>query len=199
MAVAEKGNQIAVHYVGTFSDGKEFDSSLHRGEPIKFILGEGKVIPGFESAVYGMSASETKEITIPAAEAYGPINPLAVIEVEKHRFPDDFVFVQGGYVRSFSREGRPVFGRITDVKEETVILDVNHPLAGKDLNFNIQVISIDSVDEKSQEKMEVTMGNWNAKMKKGELLDIAKNQGLSVNTRSTKAQIIEALSAQGAR
>tara|TARA_B100000287_G_scaffold434833_1_gene500566 strand:- start:494 stop:1093 length:600 start_codon:yes stop_codon:yes gene_type:complete len=199
MTIAEKGNQVAVHYVGTFNDGKEFDSSLRRGDPIRFILGEGKVIPGFESAIFGMTVAETKQVTIPAAKAYGPINPLAVIEVEKHRFPDDFVFVEGGYVRSFSREGRPVFGRITEVKEETVILDVNHPLAGKDLNFNIQVISIDSVDEESKEEGEVTMANWNAKMKKGELLNIAKTQGLDVNTRSTKAQIIEALSAQGAR
>ena len=93
MTIAEKGNQVAVHYVGTFNDGKEFDSSLRRGDPIRFILGEGKVIPGFESAIFGMTVAETKQVTIPAAKAYGPINPLAVIEVEKHRFPDDFVFV----------------------------------------------------------------------------------------------------------
>ena len=89
-----------------------------------------------------MSEGETKTITLSPEHAYGPINPEAIIEVQKERFPEDFSFVKDGFVRSTRFDGRPVFGKITEVKEETVMLDVNHPMAGKELNFEIQLVEI---------------------------------------------------------
>ena len=101
------------------------------------------MIRGFETAVLGMEPGESKEVTLTPKQAYGPINPNAIIEVEKGRFPEDFQFVKDGYVRSQHADGRPVFGRITEVKDETVILDVNHPMAGKELTFHIDLVEIE--------------------------------------------------------
>lgn len=200
MSTAKHGDRVTVHYIGTFNDGREFDNSHKRGNPISFSLGEGKVIKGFEQAVLGLSSKAKTTIKLAPEDAYGPINPDAVIEVEKSRFPEDFVFVKEGFVRSFNKQGRPVFGRITEVKDQSVILDVNHPLAGKELNFEIEVVDVKrsiTNEEANQEIINnpaIALGNWNAKMRKTELLSIAKKCGLTtVNTKSTKAQIIEAL------
>ena len=143
MSKVEKGNKVKVHYRGTLEDGREFDNSRKRGYPIGFEVGEGAVIRGFETAVLGMEPGESKEVTLTPKQAYGPINPNAIIEVEKGRFPEDFQFVKDGYVRSQHADGRPVFGRITEVKDETVILDVNHPMAGKELTFHIDLVEIE--------------------------------------------------------
>ena len=142
MSKVEKGQTVKVHYRGTFNDGQEFDNSQVRGRPINFTVGAGNVIRGFETAVLGMSEGETKSITLAPEQAYGPINPEAVIEVEKERFPDDFAFVKDGFVRSTRFDGRPVFGKITEIKDKSVMLDVNHPMAGKELNFEIQLVEI---------------------------------------------------------
>tara|TARA_R110002074_G_scaffold14595_6_gene50239 strand:- start:358 stop:864 length:507 start_codon:yes stop_codon:yes gene_type:complete len=144
MSKAIKGNNVKVHYRGTFADGREFDNSHQRGAPISFLLGEGKVIPGFEAAIEGMEATEKKTITLEPEKAYGPINPEAVIEVPKERFPAEFVFVKDGFVRSFGKNGRPVFGKITDIKDASVVLDVNHPLAGKQLTFELELVQIEA-------------------------------------------------------
>jgi FKBP-type peptidyl-prolyl cis-trans isomerase 2 len=143
MSKAIKGNNVKVHYRGTFEDGREFDNSRQRGDPISFLLGAGKVIPGFETAVEGMTTSEKKTITLPPEQAYGPLNPEAVIEVPKERFPEEFVFVKDGFVRSFGKNGRPVFGKITDIKDASVVLDVNHPLAGKQLTFELELVQVE--------------------------------------------------------
>jgi peptidylprolyl isomerase len=143
MSKVELGQTVKVHYRGTFTDGREFDNSQVRGRPINFTVGAGNVIKGFETAVLGMAEGETKSITLPPESAYGPINPEAVIEVEKERFPSDFSFVKDGFVRSTRFDGRPVFGKITEIKDESVVLDVNHPMAGKELNFEIQLVEIE--------------------------------------------------------
>ena len=140
----EKGSKVKVHYRGTFADGREFDNSRKRGYPIGFEVGEGAVIRGFETAVLGMSPGESKSIKLSPEKAYGPVNPQAVIEVEKERFPEDFAFVKDGFVRSQHADGRPVFGRITEVKDESVVLDVNHPMAGKELLFEINLVEIEA-------------------------------------------------------
>lgn len=154
MSKVEKGQSIKVHYRGTFNDGREFDNSQKRGQPINFIVGAGNVIQGFEKAVLGMSEGETKSITLSPEAAYGPINPEAFIEVEKERFPEDFNFQKDGFVRSTRFDGRPVFGKITEVKEESVVLDVNHPMAGKELNFEIQVVEIEEEPPTTQKAAE---------------------------------------------
>jgi FKBP-type peptidyl-prolyl cis-trans isomerase 2 len=151
MSKVEKGQTVKVHYRGTFTDGQEFDNSQVRGRPINFIVGEGNVIKGFETAVIGMAEGETKSITLPPESAYGPINPEAVIEVEKERFPSDFAFVKDGFVRSTRFDGRPVFGKITEIKDESVVLDVNHPMAGKELNFEIQLVEIEESQVETEE------------------------------------------------
>ena len=149
MSKVEQGFGVKVHYRGTFVDGREFDNSQKRGRPINFTVGAGNVLKGFESAVMGMSEGETKSITLQPEAAYGPINPDAFIEVQKERFPDDFNFQKDGFVRSTRFDGRPVFGKITEVKEDSVILDVNHPMAGKELNFEIQLVEINENPENS--------------------------------------------------
>jgi FKBP-type peptidyl-prolyl cis-trans isomerase 2 len=192
MSKAVKGNNVKVHYRGTFDNGREFDNSRQRGSPISFLLGEGRVIKGFEKAVEGMETSEKKTITLPPEQAYGPINPEAVIEVPKGRFPDEFVFVKDGFVRSFGKNGRPVFGKITDIKEESVVLDVNHPLAGKQLTFELELIQVETPDEDTAAAPSV---EWTKSMKKVELLAVAQTKGLNVTSKMTKPQIIEALDA----
>jgi len=152
MNKVEKGQNVKVHYKGTFQDGREFDNSHKRGNPINFKVGGGNVIRGFESAVLGMTEGQTKSITLGPEMAYGPVNPDAFIEVPKEKFPDDFNFVKNGYVRSRRPDGRPVFGKITEVKEETVVLDVNHPMAGQELNFEIKLVEIEAEAAEVEEK-----------------------------------------------
>ena len=144
MSKVQKGQSVKVHYRGTLNDGREFDNSQKRGRPVDFVVGAGNVILGFEKAVLGMAEGETKSITLPPEQAYGPINPQAIIEVPKKKFPEDFEFKENGFVRSTRMDGRPLFGKINIIKEETVILDVNHPLAGKELTFEIQLLEIEN-------------------------------------------------------
>ena len=120
-------------------------------------------------------------------EAYGPIDEEAYQEVSKDRFDPSFVFEQGAPVMGASPAG-PIRAIIHEIRENEVVLNFNHPLAGHDLTFEIEILSVEAPEAPQ-------MANWNTKMKKAELFQIAKSQGLSVNTRSTKAQIIEALSA----
>jgi FKBP-type peptidyl-prolyl cis-trans isomerase 2 len=201
MRKAVKGNNVKVHYRGTFDDGREFDNSRLRGAPISFLLGEGRVIKGFEKAVEGMETSEKKTITLPPEQAYGPINPEAVIEVPKGRFPDEFVFVKDGFVRSFGKNGRPVFGKITDIKDESVVLDVNHPLAGKQLTFELELVQVETPDDAAADEDDsaaTATGEWTKSMKKAELLAAAQAKGLGATSKMTKSQIIEALIAGSA-
>ena len=146
MNKVEKGQTIKVHYKGTFPDGREFDNSYKRGSPITFRVGQGNVLKGFESAVLGMTEGQTKSVTLSPETAYGPVNPNAFIEVPKQKFPEDFQFKEDGYVRSEGPAGRPVFGKITEVKDETVVLDVNHPMAGRELVFDIRLVEIEDED-----------------------------------------------------
>jgi len=183
----ENGHNVKVHYRGTFTNGEEFDSSRKRGTTLDFEVGSPNLIRGFNEAVVGMVAGETKTFNLTSDEAYGQVNPEAFQNVPKIQFPDDFVFDIGTAVMAQRPEG-PIRAKIHEVRSSDVVLDFNHPLAGKDLTFEIEMISIDGQEP-------VQMANWNTKMKKAELFEIAKSQGLSVSTRSTKAQIIQALQA----
>ena len=141
MNTVENGNTVSVHYTGTLNDGTQFDSSRER-EPLSFLVGDGQVIPGFESAVLGMHEGETKTITILAENAYGPKNDQAVQVVERSRFPNGFEGNVGESVTGQTGEGQAFRATIVSVEENTVTLDFNHPLAGQDLTFEVELVSI---------------------------------------------------------
>mgnify|MGYP001329232804 CR=1 FL=1 len=183
----KNGFNVKVHYRGTFTDGTEFDNSRTRGKTLDFEVGSPGLIRGFNEAVVGMSTGETKTFSLTPEQGYGPSNPDAFQDVPKIQFEDDFVFAVGAPVMGQGPQG-PFRATIHEIKDSYVVLDFNHPLAGKDITFEVELVSVDSPQA-------AQMANWNTKMKKTELLEIARNQGLSVNTKSTKAQIIEALSA----
>jgi len=142
MSTAENGSNVTVHYKGTLNDGTVFDSSYEREEPIGFTLGSGEMIPGFNDAVVGMTIGETRQVTLTPDQAYGQTDPERVGEVEKSNFPEDFEFSIGTGVQSQTPQG-PVFGTISEVKDVSVLIDFNHPMAGKDLNFEIELVDIE--------------------------------------------------------
>ncbi len=142
MSNTNTGQTVSVHYVGTFDDGTEFDSSRTRGEPLTFQVGSGQVIPGFDNAVAGMSVGETQDIRLEPAEAYGEVNEQAFQEVGRNQFPDDFEFKVDEIVQGQQTNGQPFRARIASFNDETVNLDFNHPMAGKALNFNLEWVSV---------------------------------------------------------
>jgi peptidylprolyl isomerase len=157
----ENGNAVSVHYVGTLSDGSVFDDSRARGESIEVTVGSGQLIPKFEEALVGMEAGQKKSIVIPAEEAYGPTNPDAFTTVSTENFPAGFEFEVGGVVQGQSESGMPVVARITSLENDDVTLDMNHPLAGKNLSFDIEVLSIDADAEVDSTEVDSTDENNN--------------------------------------
>ena len=141
MSQAAQGNTVTVHYKGTFEDGTEFDSSVSRGAPLEFTIGQNQMIPGFENAVVGMDVGETKDITLASSEAYGDHDETKIDDVSKTVFPEGFEYIIGATVHGQSPQG-PILAKILEENDETVKLDFNHPLAGKALNFEIQLVSI---------------------------------------------------------
>jgi len=193
---AENGHRVSVHYRGTLIDGTEFDNSRTRGETLNFDLGSGTMIQGFNDAIVGMTVGEKTVVTLAPEEAYGPIDPEAIRPAPKSAFGTDFEFVVGEVVQGNGPQGS-FLAKIHEVQDDQVLLNLNHPLAGEQLTFEIEVMEIigsDTIVSKAADT-DVTMANWNTGMRKAELLEVAKSRGLAVNTRSTKAQIIEALSA----
>jgi FKBP-type peptidyl-prolyl cis-trans isomerase 2 len=138
----QSGQTVSVHYRGTLDDGSEFDNSRTRGEAMAVQVGSGQLIAGFDAALLGMTVGEVKNIHLGAEEAYGPVNNGAVQEVPKTMFPPDFGFKAGEIVQGQGPAGQPLVATIMEEKKETVLLDFNHPMAGKDLNFEIEVMSI---------------------------------------------------------
>ncbi len=134
----ENGNKVKVHYVGTFDDGTKFDSSEGK-EPLEFTIGEKKVIPGFENALIGMEKGEEKQIKLLANEAYGEKNPQMVQEIPKTSLPKDLEVKEGMMLMLKTPEGQQLPAKVVENKETTIMLDMNHPLAGKNLNFDLKV------------------------------------------------------------
>jgi len=128
-ATAEDGDTVKVHYTGTLGDGTVFDTSLG-SEPLEFTLGEGKMIPGFEQAVYGLKVGQSKTVTIPVEEAYGPHRDDLVIVVEREQLPADLDPKVDQQLQMQQTDGRMVVVIVTDVSEETITVDANHFLAG---------------------------------------------------------------------
>ncbi len=141
MAQVKKGDKIKVHYHGKLTDGETFDSSAGR-EPLEFEVGSGMVIPGFDNGVTGMTVGEKKTVNIPYDEAYGPKNPAMLIEMPKDRFPKDMEIELGMSLGMSDQDGQQFQVTIAEIKEEVVMLDANHPLAGQDLIFDLELVEI---------------------------------------------------------
>jgi peptidylprolyl isomerase len=142
MSVAKSGDAVKVHYKGTLNDGSVFDSSEGK-EPLGFTLGEGQMIPGFEQAVLGMSVGDKKsDVNIPSAEAYGAPSEEMIIEVPKANVPPEINPEVGQQLAVTRPDGQPMPVIVKEIKDDAIVLDANHPLAGKDLNFEIELVSI---------------------------------------------------------
>ena len=141
MSDAKEGDTIKVHYKGTLEDGTVFDSSRD-DEPLEFTLGKGQIIKGFENAVLGMSIGETKTVRIPSNEAYGPRMDELLLKFDKTDFPPDIEPIEGLILDLRNPDGRTLVARIIEVSGDLVTLDANHPMAGKDLTFKIDLMEI---------------------------------------------------------
>ncbi len=137
----KNGDTIKIHYKGRLADGTVFDSSEGR-EPLEFTVGGGMVIPGFDAGVKDMNVGDKKTIHIPAAEAYGEKEEHLIVEFPKDQFPADMIPEVGMQLSMSSNTGQVIPVVITDVKEETVMLDANHQLAGKDLIFDLELMEV---------------------------------------------------------
>lgn len=141
MEQAKAGDTVRVHYTGRLDDGSVFDSSRGR-EPLEFTLGGGQVIAGFDDAVTGMAPGQEKTVTIPSEQAYGPRRDEMKVQVERSQFPSD-IEPQVGQRLQMSQGGQVAVVTITEVSDDQVTLDANHPLAGQDLTFDLELVSID--------------------------------------------------------
>lgn len=138
---AKANDSVKVHYKGTLSNGEVFDTSEGR-DPIEFTIGGGQIIPGFEKGVTGMAVNESKTINIPSAEAYGERHEQMIQQVPKTQLPPEIQPEVGMQLTSQGPDGKQMPLVITEVEEETITVDANHPLAGQDLTFEITLISI---------------------------------------------------------
>jgi len=141
MTQAKAGDKVKIHYTGKLDDGTQFDSSAGR-DPLEFQVSSGQVIPGFDKAVEGMTVGDSKEIRIEPAEAYGERQDQLVQEVPKSALPDDINPAVGMGLQSQTPEGQVMQMTITQVNEESITVDANHPLAGQALNFEIELVSV---------------------------------------------------------
>ena len=141
MGRVKENDTVKVHYTGKLNNGQIFDSSLER-DPIEVTLGQGQLIPGFEKELVNMEVNEKKTINIPAEEAYGSPREELIQEVEKSRLPEEIKPEPGMGLVSKSPDGKEVNLVVKEVKEESIVVDGNHPLAGKDLIFDLEVVEI---------------------------------------------------------
>lgn len=135
------GNQVSVHYTGTFEDGEVFDSSQGR-DPLSFEVGAGQMIQGFDQAVLGMEQGENKKFTLTPEEAYGPRNEELLIDIPNANFPDDMKLEVGMMLQLTNEAGQPVPATVAAINEDSVKMDVNHPMAGKTLVFDIEIVEV---------------------------------------------------------
>lgn len=141
MTAVKSGDTVRVHYTGTLEDGAQFDSSVGR-EPLQFTVGQGQVIGGFEQAAMGLQPGESRTVTVPAEDAYGAHRPDLVQEIERVSLPQDIDFQEGLQLQAQGPNSQPLLLTVTSVSDQSVTLDANHPLAGKDLTFDIELVEI---------------------------------------------------------
>ncbi|AUR06667.1 FKBP-type peptidyl-prolyl cis-trans isomerase [Phaeobacter inhibens] len=141
MTEVKSGDTVCIHYTGKLTDGSVFDSSEGR-EPLEFTVGSGQVIEGMDAGLVGMTAGETKTLDIPADQAYGPSHDEARQTIPREGIPDDIPLEVGTQLQMQAPTGEVLPVTVVEVTEATVTLDANHPLAGKDLIFDIELVSI---------------------------------------------------------
>lgn len=138
--VVKDGDVVKVHYTGSLDNGSVFDSSEGR-DPLEFTVGAHQVIPGFENGVIGMNVGETKKIHIPVEDAYGPVRPELTQELPRSIVPDD-VKLEVGKELILSARGQPIPVKVKSFDDENIVFDMNHPLAGQALNFELTLVAI---------------------------------------------------------
>lgn len=136
------GKTCRVHYVGTFNDGTQFDSSYDRGEPLEFVCGAGMMIRGFDAVVALMQPGQTVNVHLMPADAYGEVNPNAIVTYPRSALPADATLAAGDRVYLYDQMGRPVPATVTAIDDESVTFDANHEMAGKELNFKIELLEV---------------------------------------------------------
>ncbi len=139
------GKQVSIEYTLALEDKTVINSNIG-AEPLTFIQGSHIIIPGLENALDGMRIGASKQVTVTPEDAYGPVNKDAVSEIEKAQIPEDSIKV-GAVLQGQSPDGRVIIARVVEIKEETVMLDYNHPLAGKTLNFDVRVLAVEDAPE----------------------------------------------------
>jgi FKBP-type peptidyl-prolyl cis-trans isomerase 2 len=142
MQQVKKGDTVKVHYHGRLTSGETFDTSEGR-DPLEFEVGSGMVIKGFDDGVTGMSVGEKKTINIPVDEAYGPKNPNMIVDMPKDRFPNEVELEVGLPLVMSDKDGNQFQVTVSEIKDDSVILDANHPLAGQDLVFDLELMAIE--------------------------------------------------------
>ncbi len=143
MSEAKTGDTVRINYTGTLNDGQQFDSSEGR-EPLEFVVGSGQIIKGLDAAIPGMAVGDKKDVNVPCAEAYGEHNPEAKQAVPREQIPAEIPLEIGTQLQMQTPQGQVVPVTVAEVTEAEVTLDANHPLAGQDLNFAIEIVGIDA-------------------------------------------------------
>lgn len=141
MTDAKSGDTVRIHYTGTLADGSTFDTSDGR-DPLEFTVGTGQIIPGLDKAIPGMAIGDRKVVEVPCDEAYGQHHPQGVQEVPRAQIPDNIPTDVGTQLQMQGPQGQPIPVVITDASDDSVTIDANHPLAGKDLTFDIELVEI---------------------------------------------------------
>ncbi|MCF4101522.1 peptidylprolyl isomerase [Gillisia sp. M10.2A] len=141
MSQVKQNDTVKVHYTGKLADGQVFDSSVGK-DPIEFTLGQGQLIPGFEKGLIDMQLNEKKTINIPKEEAYGEPRQELIQEVDKSQLPEEITPEVGMGLVSKGPDGQEMNLLVSEVKENSIVVDANHPLAGKDLIFDLEVVEI---------------------------------------------------------
>lgn len=141
MTEVKAGDTVRIHYTGTLTDGTVFDSSAGR-DPLEFTVGSGQIIPGLDQAIPGMKAGDKKVVEIPSDQAYGPVQPDARQAIPRDQVPADIPLELGTQLQLQTPTGQVMPVTVAEVTEESVVLDANHPLAGKDLTFDFELVDI---------------------------------------------------------
>ena len=160
--LVKKGDTVSLHYTGKFDSGETFDSSHDRGQTLRVVVGTGQLIPGFDAALEGMEVGKVKTVTIPPEQAYGPRHEGHTVELPKTTFPEHFRDqITEGSIVPLSQKSSPDTSfpaTATEVLDDTIVFDLNHPTAGKELTFDIEIVGIgdDSDTEGTDTETEVT-------------------------------------------
>lgn len=141
MSEIKQGDTVRIHYTGTLLDETVFDSSDGR-EPLEFVVGSGQIIPGLDSAMPGLAVGDKTRVEIACVDAYGPINPAMRQDIPREGIPDDIPLEPGTQLQMQTPDGQALPVTVVEATEATVTLDANHPLAGQDLIFDIEVVSV---------------------------------------------------------